>query len=78
MSTCWIIAGPNGSGKTTITEQLLRHIWMQACVYINHDLIAHAQVGSWNDPKLAIRKGNFPQSINNPIRTPALQIRGVA
>jgi len=23
-----VVAGPNGSGKTTITEKLLRHEWM--------------------------------------------------
>ena len=44
-----VVAGPNGSGKTTITEQLLRHTWMQGCAYINPDLIAHQQFGDWND-----------------------------
>jgi len=29
-----IVAGPNGSGKTTITEKLLLHEWMEGCVYI--------------------------------------------
>ena len=28
-----IVAGPNGSGKTTITDKLLRHEWMEDCVY---------------------------------------------
>lgn len=45
-----VVAEPNGSGKTTITEQLLRHTWMQGCVYINPDLIAQQQFGGWNDP----------------------------
>ncbi len=26
-----VVAGPNGSGKTTITEKLLRHEWMENC-----------------------------------------------
>lgn len=30
-----VIAGPNGSGKTTVTEQILRHEWMEDAVYIN-------------------------------------------
>lgn len=50
-----IVAGPNGSGKKTITEQLLRHTWIQGCVYINPDLIAQQQFGGWNDP-LAIKQ----------------------
>lgn len=36
-----VVAGPNGSGKTTVTEKLLRHEWMGGCVYINPDIIAH-------------------------------------
>jgi predicted ABC-type ATPase len=35
-----IIAGPNGSGKTTITEQILKHQWVEGCVYLNPDEIA--------------------------------------
>lgn len=38
--TLIIIAGPNGSGKTTITEQLLSHEWGEDCHYINPDQIA--------------------------------------
>ncbi len=37
-----VVAGPNGSGKTTITEKLLRHEWMDDCVYVNPDLIEKA------------------------------------
>lgn len=43
-----IVAGPNGSGKTTITEKLLMHEWMDGCVYINPDLIARDDFGDWN------------------------------
>ncbi len=38
--TLIVIAGPNGSGKTTITEQLLRHEWGEDCHYINAARIA--------------------------------------
>jgi predicted ABC-type ATPase len=43
-----VVAGPNGSGKTTITEKLLRHEWMGGCVYINPDIIARQEFGDWN------------------------------
>jgi predicted ABC-type ATPase len=43
-----VIAGPNGSGKTTVTEQILRHEWMEDAVYINPDIIAQERFGNWN------------------------------
>lgn len=43
-----IIAGPNGSGKTTVTEQILRHEWMEDAVYINPDIVAQERFGDWN------------------------------
>lgn len=30
-----VIAGPNGSGKTTITSKILRHEWLEDALYIN-------------------------------------------
>ena len=50
-----IIAGPNGSGKTTITEQLLSHEWGDECVYINPDNIARDKFGDWNSEE-AVKK----------------------
>ena len=44
-----IIAGPNGSGKTTITEQGLGHEWFNGCTYINPDNIAQDELGDWNN-----------------------------
>lgn len=43
-----IVAGPNGTGKTTLTEMGLRHQWFQGCEYINPDVIAQ-ELGDWND-----------------------------
>lgn len=43
-----VIAGPNGSGKTSVTEQILRHEWMEDAVYINPDIIAQERFGDWN------------------------------
>lgn len=30
-----VIAGPNGSGKTTITSKILKHEWLENALYIN-------------------------------------------
>jgi predicted ABC-type ATPase len=43
-----IIAGPNGSGKTSITHKVLHHKWLDDCVYINPDDIAKNTFGDWN------------------------------
>ncbi len=43
-----VIAGPNGSGKTTITSQILHHEWLENSVYINPDLVAQERFGDWN------------------------------
>jgi len=53
-----VVAGPNGSGKTTITEKLLRHEWMGGCVYINPDVIAEQEFGGWNSPEAFIKAAN--------------------
>jgi predicted ABC-type ATPase len=58
-----IVAGPNGSGKTTITEQLLRHKWMNGCVYVNPDIIAQNEFGDWNSPEAIIKAANTAKDI---------------
>ncbi len=45
-----VIAGPNGSGKTTITSKVLHHEWVENAEYINPDIIAQEKFGDWNDP----------------------------
>jgi len=50
-----IIAGPNGSGKTSITTQILEHQWVENCVYINPDNIAEDKFGDWNSPKAVLK-----------------------
>jgi predicted ABC-type ATPase len=50
-----VVAGPNGSGKTSITEQLLMHAWMGGCVYVNPDLIARDEFGDWNAPDAILK-----------------------
>ncbi len=46
--TLCVIAGPNGSGKTTTTIQLLENEWGEGSVYINPDNIAQEEFGDWN------------------------------
>lgn len=58
-----VVAGPNGSGKTTITEKLLRHEWMEDCVYINPDFIAKQKFGDWNSPKSVLKAANYAQEM---------------
>jgi len=50
-----VIAGPNGSGKTSTTRLVIKHEWAEQCVYINPDEIAQSKFGDWNDPN-AVRQ----------------------
>ena len=38
-----IIAGPNGSGKTSVTQKFLHHEWAEGTIYINPDEVAKIQ-----------------------------------
>ena len=42
-----VIAGPNGSGKTTITSKVLHHEWLEDAIYVNPDQIAQDKFGNW-------------------------------
>jgi predicted ABC-type ATPase len=53
--TLIVIAGPNGSGKTSITTQILKHEWISNCVYINPDNIAQEEFGNWNDSENIVK-----------------------
>lgn len=50
-----VIAGPNGSGKTTVTSKILKHEWLEDSVYINPDQVAQERFGDWNSPE-AVRQ----------------------
>lgn len=50
-----IVAGPNGSGKTTTTEQLLLNEWGADCLYINPDNIAREIFGDWNSADAVLK-----------------------
>lgn len=50
-----IVAGPNGSGKTTTTEQLLRNEWGADSLYINPNNIAREIFGDWNSADAVLK-----------------------
>lgn len=45
----FILAGPNGSGKTTFASLLQQHEWGRECVNLNADALAQ-ELGDWNNP----------------------------
>lgn len=49
-----VIAGPNGSGKTTITQKILRHEWLEDAVYVNPDNVAQDKFGDWNSQEAVL------------------------
>lgn len=53
--TLCIVAGPNGSGKTSATIQLLHNEWAENSIYINPDNIAQEQFGDWNSPSAVLK-----------------------
>ena len=53
--TLCAIAGPNGSGKTTTTVQLLSNEWAADSLYINPDNIAQEEFGDWNDQEAVLK-----------------------
>jgi predicted ABC-type ATPase len=57
-----LVAGPNGSGKTTITERGLAHEWFDGCEYVNPDLIARDEFGDWNSPTAILKAATLAQA----------------
>lgn len=53
--TLCVVAGPNGSGKTSTTLQLLANEWAEDSLYINPDNIAQEQFGNWNSDKAVMK-----------------------
>lgn len=50
-----VVAGPNGSGKTSTTEKLLANEWAVDSIYINPDNIAQEQFGDWNSQDAVLK-----------------------
>lgn len=54
-----VVAGPNGSGKTTITHKFLHHEWSDGVLYINPDEIANDRFGDWNSREAVLKAAFF-------------------
>lgn len=54
-----IIAGPNGSGKTSVTQKFLHHEWAESTTYINPDQVAKDMFGDWNDSAAVLKAANY-------------------
>lgn len=54
-----IIAGPNGSGKTSVTQKFLHHEWAEGTVYINPDQVANEKFGDWNSPEAILEAADY-------------------
>lgn len=54
-----VIAGPNGSGKTSITTRILKHDWIENCIYINPDNIANDVFGDWNSLDSVLKAAKY-------------------
>lgn len=54
-----VIAGPNGSGKTTITSKILRHEWLEDAVYVNPDQVAQNKFGDWNSAEAVMQAAQY-------------------
>ena len=58
-----IIAGPNGSGKTSIIQKFLHHEWAEGTTYINPDQIAKDTFGDWNDKEAVLKAANYSSDL---------------
>jgi predicted ABC-type ATPase len=57
-----MIAGPNGSGKTTVTVLLRRDQWSEGVEYINPDDIAKEKFGDWNSRDAILSAANWAEA----------------
>lgn len=54
-----MIAGPNGSGKTSVTQKFLHHEWAEGTIYINPDQVAKEIFGDWNSKEAILKSANY-------------------
>ena len=54
-----VIAGPNGSGKTSVTTKSLNHEWLEDSEYINPENIAKDKFGDWNNRDAVLKAAIF-------------------
>lgn len=54
-----VIAGPNGSGKTSVTKRFLHHEWASGTLYINPDDVANEMFGDWNSRDSILKAAEY-------------------
>lgn len=54
-----VIAGPNGSGKISVTSKILHHDWLEDSEYINPDNVARDVFGDWNNQESVLKAANY-------------------
>ena len=54
-----VIAGPNGSGKTSVTSKILHHEWLEDSEYINPDNVARDIFGDLNKQDSVLKAANY-------------------
>lgn len=54
-----VIAGPNGSGKTSVTRKFLHHEWAEGTLYINPDEVANEVFGDWNSAEAVMKAARY-------------------
>ena len=54
-----VIAGPNGSVKTSVTSKILHHEWLEDSEYINPDNVARDIFGNWNNRDAVLNAANY-------------------
>ena len=54
-----VIAGPNGSGKTSVTQKFLHHEWAEGTLYINPDEVANEVFGDWNSAEAVMKAARY-------------------
>jgi predicted ABC-type ATPase len=57
-----VIAGPNGTGKTTVTERLRAERWSEGVEYLNPDEIARDRFGDWNSPEAVLQAAQWTEA----------------
>lgn len=60
-----VVAGPNGSGKTSTTVRLLSNEWASDCIYINPDDIAQNDFGDWNSGDAILKAARKATEMRN-------------
>ncbi|MDR0973044.1 MAG: zeta toxin family protein [Prevotellaceae bacterium] len=58
-----VIAGPNGSGKTSLTSKILHHEWLEDAIYINPDIVAQELFGDWNSQEAIYKSIHYCQNL---------------